>query len=502
MKRLSKICALAGLGFYLAGLYLFWRLCQYGVRAWHLRYWLAGCGAAFLLCLAGGLAIRRWAGQEQAGPVRRGPAFWCCLALAIAATVWSGSRIVYAAIPYHGALSWQIDKWMNHKNILLEHDDLLADGPEGFLTDLDRRMGLPSELYTTNALRITFDGDGSIRTIYASLYGPDRRGTARMSYLIGYDRAGSEKMDVWRDRYMGYGASYDEDERLGPLTVLWHSGAVAEQLARWRDEDGEADGAVYTLSYAGAQQFATVEGLVLLPGDADGDGVQSGVDDLSVLRGGHVTGFTLTLSRQNGGQSQSVSYIMEPDYTSPQQIMDAEQARQIEEAKAADGWITGRTNEDMYFFLNDQAGWRLVVTDAALGSRFYVLERTEDGGDSWERINADPFGGRIGLAEGLVFFDGSFGFAGLAGASQSYSTLYVTRDGGLTFDAVDLPLDTVTALPPLGQELGYTAEDYDYCEMPERTGETLLVTVVPDKGEREGLVFRSEDRGMTWRVTD
>lgn len=392
MKRFSKICALAALGFYLAGLYLLWQLCQYGIHAWHLRYWLAGCGAAFLLCLIGWLAARRRTERERAaGGRRRGPAFWCCLGLAVLGTAYFGGRIVYAAIPYHGALSWQIDKWINHKNILLEHDDLLADGPEGFLTDLDRRMSLPSELYTTNSLRITFDGDGKIRTIYASLYGPDHGGTALMSYLIGYDRAESEKMDVWRDRYTGYGASYDEDERLGPLTALWHSDAVAEQLTRWREEDA---GGVYTLSYEGAQQFATAEGLVLLPGDADGDGVQSGVDDLSVLRhGGHVTSFTLTLSRQNGGQPQSVSYIMEPDYTSPQQIMEAEQARQIEEAKATESWTVGQTNEDMYFFLNDETGWRLVVTDAALGSRFYVLERTEDGGDSWERINATPLTG-------------------------------------------------------------------------------------------------------------
>lgn len=501
MKRLSKICALAGLGFYLAGLYLFWRLCQYGVRAWHLRYWLAGCGAAFLLCLAGGLALRRPMQQKQKSGGGRGPAFWCLWGLALLGTVWFGGRVVYAAIPYHGALSWQIDKWINHKNILLEHDDLLADGPEGFLTDLDHRMSLPSELYTTNAMRITFDGDGKIRTIYASLYGPASRGTAMMSYLIGYDRAESEKMDVWRDRYTGYGASYDEDERLGPLTALWHNDAVSEQLARWREEDGGSG--VYTLSYEGVQQFRTADGLILLPGDADGDSVQSGVDDLSVLRGGgYVAGPTLTLSRQEDGQSQSVSYIMEPDYTSPRQIMEAEQARQIEEAKDAESWITGQTDEDMYFFLNDETGWRLVVTDAALGSRFYVLERTEDGGDSWERINADPFDGNIGLAEGLVFFDRSFGFAGLAGASQSHSRLYVTRDSGLTFETVELPLDAVTALPPLGRELGYTAEDYDYCEMPERAGETLLVTVVPDKGEDEGLVFRSEDRGMTWRVAD
>lgn len=68
------------------------------------------------------------------------------------------------------------------------------------------------------------------------------------------------------------------------------------------------------------------------------------------------------------------------------------------------------------------------------GSRFYELERSEDGGTTWERINQDPFSGSIGVAEGLLFFDEQFGFAGLTGASQSYSQMYVTRDGGETFE--------------------------------------------------------------------
>lgn len=48
------------------------------------------------------------------------------------------------------------------------------------------------------------------------------------------------------------------------------------------------------------------------------------------------------------------------------------------------------SNGTMYFFLDEQNGWRLVVVDAAAGSRFYVMERTADGGDTWERINEDP----------------------------------------------------------------------------------------------------------------
>ena len=35
--------------------------------------------------------------------------------LLIAATLFFGGRIVYSAVPYHGALSWKLDEWMRKK---------------------------------------------------------------------------------------------------------------------------------------------------------------------------------------------------------------------------------------------------------------------------------------------------------------------------------------------------------------------------------------------------
>ncbi|MFR8427825.1 MAG: hypothetical protein ACLVCH_10010 [Roseburia inulinivorans] len=44
-------------------------------------------------------------------------------------------------------------------------------------------------------------------------------------------------------------------------------------------------------------------------------------------------------------------------------------------------------------------------------------------------------------------FTNDFGFAGLTYASEDFSMLYVTKDGGETFERLELPLDTVTELP-------------------------------------------------------
>ena len=152
----------------------------------------------------------------------------------------------------------------------------------------------------------------------------------------------------------------------------------------------------------------------------------------------------------------------------------------------------------MYFFLTDTLGWRLVITDAAAGSRYYEMDKTEDGGSSWNRINTDPFGGNIGVTEGMIFFDEKYGFAGLTGASQSYSRLYVTRDGGESFTEIQMPADTVTKLPKLAAELGFTAEDYAYLCMPKQDGEYLSVLALTGEGETEGILYQSKDQGETW----
>ena len=149
---------------------------------------------------------------------------------------------------------------------------------------------------------------------------------------------------------------------------------------------------------------------------------------------------------------------------------------------------------------NDRNGWRLVVTDAAAGSRFYRMERTIDGGVTWEVVNEDPFVGQLGVAEGLLFYDENVGFAGLTGASRSYSALFMTVDGGETFEKVELPMDTVAELPESAEEYGYTTIDYDYLNMPQRDGEGLTIMVTTEEAEKDGILFRSVDDGVTWKL--
>lgn len=423
-----------------------------------------------------------------------------CLVLFILAAFLGGVATGYAGHNRIWNLVYRI-RYVRH--VTLEHDSVLKDGLDGILHDLDERLDLPAELYAT-APSIAFDGDGEIQRLWISLYGKDSNGRDR-KYTVSYDRSTSEKMEVNTDGIPE--TNYDEQDR---LTILLRM-AEAMDLEKLLVPGGE-----YTLVYNGVQSLNSIsyDDLVYLPGDADGDGIQSGVTDLEVLKdGGYVTGFVASLTKDG----KAASYIMEPQYTAPYRTATQEEADRseqerleeeahqaeavvIEKAKDAERWTASQITESVYYFLDDETGWRLVVTDAALGSRFYVLERTYDGGGSWERVNDDPFDGNIGVAEGLVFFGGDLGFAGLAGASQDHSQLYVTRDGGRTFKPVELPMDKVAELPESGQELGFSAADYDYCMMPEQSGTTLSILIVSANGEKDGITFQSEDQGLTWVV--
>ena len=353
------------------------------------------------------------------------------------------------------------------------------DGVEGVLTDLDNALDMPEELYLVNQYQMTFDENGKIKTIYTFLYGQDKNGETQ-TYLVDYDESRSQNMTV---RVNGNATTdYTEDKRLEPMLTILREASCEERVQAWAEADM---GEEFEILYMGRRSFSSAAGLEYLPGDVDGDGTDAGTSRFDLLNGGgEILGFEVSLHIPDAEDVIPVRYIMEPEYIS-QEILDEEQEeQQTETAKEAKTWSVDNTDGTMYFFLNDDQGWRLVVADAAAGSRFYQMEKTEDGGTAWTMSNEDPFGGQIGVTEGLIFFDENLGFAGLTGASQSYSSLYMTGDGGETFTQVQLPMDSVSQIPESGTEYGFTVSDYDYIGQENRTGSCFN----PQTGEQPGLM--------------
>lgn len=138
------------------------------------------------------------------------------------------------------------------------------------------------------------------------------------------------------------------------------------------------------------------------------------------------------------------------------------------------------------------------VADAAAGSRYYVLEKTEDSGTHWQTIHENPFAGVAGVAEGVEFFTSDFGFIGVTGASQTHSQIFMTKDGGKTFTEVLLPFNQVKEMPEKVKTYGLKLEDFQYLSMPFYQEGKLVIHVSTSAGETEHLSFYSQDEGVTW----
>ncbi|WP_230397449.1 hypothetical protein [Novisyntrophococcus fermenticellae] len=65
--------------------------------------------------------------------------FWIEIIIALLTTVCFDGRIVYSAIPYHGALSWKIDECMRAKKIAPKHHNFFEDTLDTFIYGKDKK---------------------------------------------------------------------------------------------------------------------------------------------------------------------------------------------------------------------------------------------------------------------------------------------------------------------------------------------------------------------------
>ena len=436
-------------------------LCRYGGVKRHLLWMLLGllvfCAALIYLFIT------------DTPKVKSKTAFLVKLMTVIGATILFASSIIYSAIPYNGKLSWKIQDLIHTREVTLTHTNIFDTGIEGILDDLNAALNLPEKLYIAEQFTVDFDGTGKISAIKGFLYGKDGSDQTR-TYLISYDAKKSKKIDVNMDGYAS--ADFDTDALLSPMIDVLALANWKEQVAAWEQD---YDVSSYQLLYLGNRSFEIKDGLVAVSGDS------SEIQKLNA--GGSVKGYEVSLHMPELDTVTPVRYIANPKYTSWQEQKEQELTDDSTETSSEIGKCY--TDEDgiQYFYLTEQMGWRFKILDAAAGSRFYGLQQTTDGGNTWEMINEDPFVGNIGVSEGLVFYDENNGIIGLTCAGQDWSNLYRTTDGGKTFTKIEFP--------------GATTGEF-YFDMPRKDKDQLVVLARPEAGDTTGIKYVSTDGGATW----
>jgi DNA-binding CsgD family transcriptional regulator/photosystem II stability/assembly factor-like uncharacterized protein len=135
-------------------------------------------------------------------------------------------------------------------------------------------------------------------------------------------------------------------------------------------------------------------------------------------------------------------------------------------------------------FINSNRGWILEREPTSTQSSYGVLYRTDDGGATWTKLSA-PSG------ESIHFTDENTGWQTSGGGLYGNRTLYVTRDGGESWnDASDIT--------PLAEPAGPRAFGLP---MAVDGGSRLLlpVTMAIENHPSLFIVYSSTDGGDSWR---
>lgn len=387
-------------------------------------------------------------------------------------TVYYGIRIYETSINFNGKLSWKLYDFKNKKTAKFDNNNIYNDGIEGILKDINEKVNLPGKLYVSDSgFNVEFSKDGTIESFYVFIYGDNENGELQ-SYLLDYDLSKSKKITIYLNGYIN--ADYNEDKLLEPFVNAMKVIPLEDTVSKW-DEDK------YGILYYGKRSWGfNTDGIVYI--DNNGNTKEPDVMTSEII------GYTVSVYVP--GKENSITPVR---YNLVNDLSNINE-------KTLDKPDTTRNNssssEDKEYYINDKIGYKLKVVGAALGSRFYSLEGTKDGGISWSTINDDPFLGSSGGASGIVFINESIGFISLSHNGGDEADLYRTEDGGSTFNLIDIPKKEVKL------DDGSVIEPFDFPEMPFEDNGVLNVLVGQgadgDYNGNSSALYESKDNGATW----
>ena len=150
-------------------------------------------------------------------------------------------------------------------------------------------------------------------------------------------------------------------------------------------------------------------------------------------------------------------------------------------------------------FVDEDHGWILVAFAVGAGQRGYTLLRTTDGGLTWDAIQTPPDTLSACDKTAIAFVDPAVGWMTNECPFELAGGVFVdqTSDGGSTWQQLELS-------PPAGQ--GPFVETYLLCRThsPNLRSATQGALVVECRRQSGGLVsflYSTDDAGQTWRIS-
>ncbi|MGG0178204.1 WD40/YVTN/BNR-like repeat-containing protein [Gottfriedia acidiceleris] len=391
--------------------------------------------------------------------------------LFVAITLFYGANIYKSATNFGGKLAWYIERLKNQRTVKFEHNNIYQYGVEGIFEDINNKHTLPKKLYIENNFSLKFNSDGTITSLDTFVYGKNDNGKEE-SFLITYDKNKSENITVYLHGYAT--PNYNDDKLLDPLIETVNVIPIKQAVSKWNENQ-------YGLIYYGKRNWGyNTNGII----NVDKDGREHSPETANT----EIIGYTVSLFVP--GMDKVITparynLIGNPNWSKPSTNQSTSDEKKNE-----------LTNTKEQFFQSKEVGYKLNVADKALGSTFYSLSKTTDGGTTWTIINNDPYGGTVGSATGIVFLDDKLGFLGSINPSGNEGALYRTDNGGISFSKVnysphEVKLDNEMSIRP-----------FDTPGMPfEMNGVLSMLVGQGSDGDYKGNsseLYQSKDKGQTW----
>lgn len=391
----------------------------------------------------------------------------------VAITLFYGVEIYKSATNYGGKLAWTIERLKNERSVKFEHNNINEYGVEGIFEDIDKEYTLPKKLYMASDFKLTFNSDGTITSFDTFVYGKNADGKEE-SYLITYDKNKSQDITLWLNGYAD--ADYDDDKLVEPLIKTVNAIPVQQAVSKWNESK-------YGLVYYGKRNWGyNTEGII----NINEEGKEHHLEEAT----SEIIGYTVSIfvpGKEKEIIPARYNLIGDPSWsksnTTPNQDSSKEKQQEL-------------TNNNEQFFLSKEVGYQLNIIDKALGSIFYSLSKTVDGGETWEVKNEDPFIGGIGSVSGITFINDKLGFIGAIRPSGTNGELYRTDDGGISFKKVNYTPHEVKL------DRGQSISPFDSPSMPyEKDGVFNMLVGQGSDGDYNGnssALYQSKDNGETW----
>ncbi|MGO1356816.1 WD40/YVTN/BNR-like repeat-containing protein [Alkalibacterium gilvum] len=401
--------------------------------------------------------------------------FWTALTIIIGITLFTGFKTYQIAQAFGSPLNRNIEEWLYIKTVDYENFNVFDQSVEELFTMIDEEVDLPDPLYIYNEFDLEFDRSGQLTSFYAAVTGENEEGVFEWFLISDSDEPNQLTINSGEnpDREV-----LSNNMLLSPLFDTLDQLSLEETIETWPAEE------VFGIYYDGYRSWGTNDTGIYYLGNGGGP-IRIELYDQEILGytvSVYVSGKTETITPMRYIDS-SLNVLSEP--------IDPESE------KPEIGYQVDEQDQKMYY-LTEEIGYRLAVLDAATGSRWYGLEKTEDAGESWVSVNPDPFDGRSGSSTGLKFFNEDFGFMAIARRDQA--TLFRTENGGEIISPVTFP---DVQVPLIDDE---TYNPFRFPDMPYEENDELYVTVGQDpNGDYNSgakALYKSVDDGKTWTYVD